>query len=255
MDLALIVDERNERARSAAAELRARRTFVEEGAAHVWVVVGGDGHMLRTLHRLLEEERSVRVYGLNLGTVGFLMNRWEDTDVTARIEAAEPAVLHPLEMRARRRDGAEERLRAINEVSLFRASAQTAKLRVRVDGDTAVDVLLGDGVLVSTAAGSTAYNRSAGGPIIPLGADLLAVTPIAPFRPRGWKGALLPGSSTVCLEVLDPEKRPVQAAADSRQVDDVIRVDVREQSDAPLELLFDPGHGLEARILREQFAV
>lgn len=250
--LALFVDDGNEDARGAAAALRDRHRFVSQDEADIGVVVGGDGFMLRTLHRLLEE-RAIPVYGLNLGTVGFLMNRWSEEDLVERISAAEPATLHPLAMTARREDGGEVLLSAINEVSLFRASAQTAKIRVLVDGEPSVETLLGDGILVSTPAGSTAYNRSAGGPIVPMDANLLALTPLAPFRPRGWRGALLPGESLIRLEVLDPDKRPVHAAADSRQVDRVVSVEVREQQEATLRLLFDPGHSLERRILREQF--
>jgi NAD+ kinase len=249
----LIVDDASPKAREAAAALGSRYTFVEEPEAHVGVVLGGDGFMLRTLHRLLDSGHRLPVYGLNLGTVGFLLNRFELDGLWERLTAAEPTVLHPLRMRAEVDDGRESSYLAVNEVSLLRASAQSAHVRIMVDGQLQVEDLYGDGVMVATSAGSTAYNRSAGGPIIPLSAPLLALTPLAVFAPRGWRGALLDAATTVHVEVLDAVKRPVYAAADHHEVGRVRAVAISQARDADLTLLFDPHHTLEGRILREQF--
>lgn len=254
MKLALAIDERNPTAIEAAEDLSARYGFVDESVADATVVVGGDGFMLHTLHRFLREERTHPVYGLNCGTVGFLMNRYAVEDLHERVEAAMQTELHPLEMRATDGEGRDVHELAINEVALFRASAQTARIRVHLDGRERLQGLRGDGVLLSTAAGSTAYNRSAGGPIIPLDARLLALTPIAAFDPRAWRGALLPCESHVRFTVEEAHKRPVNATADSREVADVREVEVEERSDLSLLLRFDPGHTLEGRILQEQFA-
>jgi NAD+ kinase len=251
--ITLLVDEANARAREVAATLRARYRFVAEDRAEVGVVVGGDGFMLRTLHRLLDDGRRLPVYGLNLGTVGFLLNDLDADGVLERLAAAEPSELHPLRMHAQMLDGTQTVHLAVNEVSLLRASAQSARVRVTVDETVQIENLYGDGVLVATAAGSTAYNRSAGGQIIPLSARLLALTPIAGFRPRGWRGALLDAATAVGIEVVDLDKRPVQAAADHREVGTVRSVMIRQAEDVALTLLFDPHHTLEARILREQF--
>jgi NAD+ kinase len=251
--MALVADLTSAAAREAADALRARYGFVEEADAEVGVVVGGDGFMLRTLHRLLEVGRDLPVYGLNLGTVGFLLNRFELDGLQERLAAAERTVLHPLRMQAMATDGTEMSYLAVNEVSLLRASAQSAHIRITVDGQLQVEDLYGDGVMVATAAGSTAYNRSAGGPIVPLSAQLLALTPVAVFAPRGWRGALLDTATTVHLEVLDDIKRPVYAAADHHEVGRVQTVRIRQAEDARLTLLFDPHHTLEGRILREQF--
>lgn len=253
LGVALIVDAASSRARDAAAALGSRYTFIEEVDADVGVVVGGDGFMLRTLHRLLDSGHRLPVYGLNLGTVGFLLNRFEVEGLRQRLAAAEATVLHPLRMRAEADSGGEASYLAVNEVSLLRASAQSAHVRITVDGQLQVEDLYGDGVMVATSAGSTAYNRSAGGPIIPLSAPLLALTPLAVFAPRGWRGALLDAATTVNIEVLDAEKRPVYAAADHREVGQVRAVAVSQALDAHLTLLFDPHHTLEGRILREQF--
>lgn len=249
----IVADRRSRRAVEAAEELRRRDGFVEPADADVLVVVGGDGFMLHTLHRTLADRQDAALYGVNRGTVGFLMNDYAPDELPERLATAEPTVIHPVELVATDGSGAERRELAVNEVSLLRSSPQSAVLRISVDGDVVLDELVGDGVIVATSAGSTAYNRSAGGPIVPLDADLLAVTPIAAFRPRGWRGALLPTTTRLQIEVLDADKRPVSATADSRQVADVRAVEVRPRHDLSRTLLFDPGHGLEHRILREQF--
>lgn len=252
--LALLVDRTNPAARQAADDLCAVHAFVPEHDASVGVVLGGDGFMLRTLHRLMEEGLTLPVYGLNLGTVGFLLNRLNLHGLIDRVAAAEPTVLHPLRMEALGPDGSASRFLAVNEVSLLRASAQSAHVRFAIDdGDIEVEDLHGDGVLVATAAGSTAYNRSAGGPIIPLSANLIALTPLAGFHPRNWRGALLDAATTVQIEALDPVKRPVHAAADHHEVGLVTSVRIRQATNLELTLLFDPQHTLESRILREQF--
>lgn len=249
----LVVDRRNPSACAAEEDLRSRYAFVPRDQADVLVVVGGDGTMLHTLHRGLADGADAQLYGVNRGTVGFLMNRYEPQGLIERLARAVPTVIHPIELTAIDADGQERVELALNEVSLLRSSPQSASLRLEVDGDVVLEELIGDGVIVATSAGSTAYNRSAGGPIVPLDAELLAVTPIAAFRPRGWRGALLPSSTGIVIEVLDPDKRPVAATADSRQVSHVRRVAVRPRHDLARTLLFDPGHGLEHRILREQF--
>lgn len=250
---ALIVDTGSPRAVQAADDLARRYRFVAEQDADVGVVVGGDGFMLRTLHRLLDERCRLPLYGLNLGTVGFLLNRYEPQGLIERIAQAQPTALYPLQLRAVHGEGFVTTRLAINEVSLIRASVQTALLRVMVDGQVQMQELLGDGLVVSTAAGSTAYNRSAGGPILPLTARLLAVTPVAAFRPRGWRGALLTSDAEIRLEVLAAGKRPVNAAADHNEVDDVRQVTIAEQPERSMTLLFDRSHTLESRILAEQF--
>lgn len=219
--------------------------------ADVVVALGGDGFMLQTLHAT--ETRSLPVYGMNRGTVGFLMNAYAADDLPERLAAAEETVINPLRMRAVTADGRTEEALAINEVSLLRAGPQAVRLRILVDGRERLDELICDGALVSTPAGSTAYNYSAHGPVLPIGSEVLALTAIAPFRPRRWRGALLPMAAGVVFEVLEPEKRPVIASADSYLVRDVVRVEVRSDATVRHRLLFDPGHGLEERVLREQF--
>ena len=224
--------------------------------AEVVVALGGDGFMLETLHRNLRQDRARErpaIYGMNCGTVGFLMNRWSEEALLARLARAEPVHLHPLAMSAVARDGTTHADIAFNEVSLLRQSRQAAKIRITVDGKVRLDELVCDGVLVATPAGSTAYNLSAHGPIVPIGARLLCLTPISAFRPRRWRGALLPDSSAVAFEVLDGAKRPVSAVADSTEVRDVARVEVRQDDSQSVTLLFDPDHNLEERILLEQF--
>ena len=221
-------------------------------AAEVVVALGGDGFMLQTLHAV--EGREVPVYGMNRGTVGFLMNAYGEEDLPARLAAAERAVINPLRMRAASLSGAPREALAINEVSLLRAGPQAAKLRVSVDGRLRMEELVCDGCLVATPAGSTAYNYSAHGPILPIGAEVLAVTAIAPFRPRRWRGALVPKGAVVRFDVIEGGKRPVRADADSVSVGEVDWVEVRSEPAIRHLLLFDPGHGLEERLLREQFA-
>jgi NAD+ kinase len=220
--------------------------------AEVVVALGGDGFMLQTLHAV--EGREVPVYGMNRGTVGFLMNAYGEDDLPGRLAAAERAVINPLRMRAQTMAGPLREALAINEVSLLRAGPQAAKLRVSVDGRLRMEELVCDGCLVATPAGSTAYNYSAHGPILPIGAEVLAVTAIAPFRPRRWRGALVPKGAVVRFDVLEADKRPVRADADSVSVGEVDWVEVRSEPAIRHHLLFDPGHGLEERLLREQFA-
>ena len=223
---------------------------VEE--ADVVVALGGDGFMLETLSEMRRLDKPV--YGMNRGTVGFLMNTFSEDNLPARVEEAEEATLNPLAMRAEGVDGMVTEALAINEVSLLRAGPQAARLRISVDGKTRMEELVCDGALVATPAGSTAYNYSAHGPILPIGADVLALTAVAAFRPRRWRGALLPKSVTVRFDVLNPEKRPVRADADSRTVPDVRWVEVRSETSITHRLMFDPGHGLEERLIREQFS-
>ena len=215
------------------------------------VALGGDGTMLDVLRRRFADRKPV--YGMNRGTVGFLMNDFSEDSLIDRINAAERATLHPLAMRATDTSGETHERLAINEVSLLRQTAQSARLQINVDGRVRMDRLVCDGVLIATPAGSTAYNLSAHGPILPIGANLLTMTPISAFRPRRWRGALLRHDARVRFDVLDAEHRPVSAAADNQEVRDVVRVEVREDRSRPLILLFDPGHALDERILQEQF--
>lgn len=238
-------------AQTARTALSARYGDCPEDEADVIVALGGDGFMLHTLHRV--QGREIPVYGMNRGTVGFLMNEYSETDLPERLANAEETVINPLYMRATRGDGSEHEALAINEVSLLRMGPQAAKLKITVDGRVRMEELVCDGALVSTPAGSTAYNYSAHGPILPIGSDVLALTAIAPFRPRRWRGALLPKSADVRIDVLEPEKRPVMADADSRSVLYVVSVEIRSEPSVRHRLLFDPGHGLEERLIREQF--
>ncbi len=219
--------------------------------ADVIVALGGDGFMLSTLHGTQALEAPV--YGMNRGTVGFLMNEYAEDKLIERLEDAEEAVIHPLHMTAVDVAGNVSEELAINEVSLLRAGPQAARLRIWVDGRMRMEELVCDGALVCTPAGSTAYNYSAHGPILPIGSDVLALTAMAAFRPRRWRGALLPTSAVVRFEVLDPKKRPVMADADSRSVDHVTSVEIRSEPEVRHRILFDPGHGLEERLIREQF--
>lgn len=231
--------------------LKKRYAHVEPGAADVIVALGGDGTMLETLHRHLD--RNVPIFGMNLGSVGFLMNRFDDEGLVERLRASRPSVLHPLLMEARRVNGEMQKALAINEVSLLRETHQSAKIRILVDGQLRLEELSCDGVLVATPAGSTAYNLSAHGPIVPLGAPILALTPISAFRPRRWRGALLPHTAVVTFEVLESDKRPVSAVADYFEVREVAEVRIREDRSINLTLLFDPDQNLGERILKEQF--
>ena len=220
----------------------------------VIVPLGGDGFMLQTLHRHGRLKKPV--YGMKAGTVGFLMNQYRDEDdLPARIAASQPATLRPLQMTATSEAGSSAEALAYNEVSLLRQTKQAAKIRVQLNNAVRLDELVCDGVLLATAAGSTAYNLSAHGPILPLDAAVLALTPISPFRPRRWRGAIVRDDTEVRFEILDHYKRPVSATADSTEIRDVVEVVVRQSREATVTLLFDPEHNLEERILKEQFAV
>ena len=219
--------------------------------ADVVVALGGDGLVLSTLHDT--QALGLPVYGMNRGTVGFLMNAYKEDGLQERLADAELAELNPLKMTATTIAGRKQEALAINEVSLLRAGPQAAKLKIFVDGRERLDELVCDGALLSTPAGSTAYNYSAHGPIVPIGADILALTAVAAFRPRRWRGALLPSTATVRFEVMEPEKRPVLASADSLEVRNVAIVDIVTDRSITHRLLFDPGHGLEERLIREQF--
>ncbi|MBN2751514.1 MAG: NAD kinase [Rhodospirillaceae bacterium] len=219
--------------------------------ATVIVALGGDGFMLECLHRFIDHPAPI--YGMNRGTVGFLLNDFDETDLPERIARAVMVSLSPLRMEATTVAGETMRALAINEVSLLRETRQTARLRIRIDGRVRLEELVCDGVLVCTPAGSTAYNLSAHGPILPMDANVLALTPISAFRPRRWRGAILPHASSVSFEVLEHDKRPVSAVADYTEVRDIASVTVREDPVAKLRMLFDREHHLEERILKEQF--
>ena len=238
-------------AQDARAALVARYGEAPLAQAGVIVALGGDGFMLETLHAT--QTRDIPVYGMNRGTVGFLMNAFSQDDLPQRLAEAQETVLHPLAMTATDAAGVEHEALAINEVSLLREGPQAARLRITVDGKMRMEELVCDGALLATPAGSTAYNYSAHGPILPIGADVLALTAMAAFRPRRWRGALLPKSAVVQFDVLEPEKRPVMADADAQSVRNVVRVVIRSDPDVQHRLLFDPGHGLEERLIREQF--
>lgn len=231
---------------------RIRHIYGEAGEANADTIValGGDGHMLDTLRGRLKDKKPV--YGMHRGTVGFLMNEYGEADLVERIAKAEPIRIRALVARSETARGFVEE-RAFNEVSLLRQTAQTAKLRVLVDGAIRMPELLCDGLLVATPAGSTAYNFSAHGPILPINSKLLALTPISAFRPRRWRGALLPHRAHVRIEVLEADRRPVSASSDNLETRDVTAVEIREDTNSALTLLFDPGHALDERILREQF--
>jgi NAD+ kinase len=238
-------------AQTARGALITRYGTVPEDEADVIVALGGDGFMLRTLHGT--QHLPAPVYGMNRGTVGFLMNEYSETDLLDRLAAAEEAVINPLKMKAQCIDGTMHDALAINEVSLLRAGPQAAKLKITIDGHLRLAELVCDGALVSTPAGSTAYNYSAHGPILPIGSDVLAMTAVAAFRPRRWRGALLPKSAHVRFDVINPNRRPVMADADSIWVENVLWVEISSEPSIKHRLLFDPGHGLEERLLREQF--
>jgi NAD+ kinase len=231
--------------------LRARHTDAGPLDADVIVALGGDGFMLQTLHSFTGKGKPI--YGMNLGSVGFLMNDYREDELLERLKAAEHAEIHPLKMTAHSPKGVTE-ARAFNEVSLLRETRQAAKIRITVDGKPRISELICDGVLVSTPAGSTAYNLSAHGPILPIDAALLALTPISAFRPRRWRGALLPHRAKVRFEILESAKRPVSAVADDFEVRDVSAVDVAEDRSIAMTMLYDAGHNLDERILSEQFS-
>jgi NAD+ kinase len=253
--LALLASD-SPRADDAARTLAAKHKFVPLAEADAVVVIGGDGWMLHVLHQMLDAGRVIPAYGINLGTVGFLMNAARSNRTIAeRVARARPVAVHPLRMTATTGSGKEESFYAINEVSLLRETRQTARLEVTVNGKVRIADLACDGILVATPAGSTAYNLSANGPILPLGANVLALTPISPFRPRRWRGAILPDHYEIGFRVLDPGKRPVAAVADQKELRDIEAVKVAIARDHQLTLLFDRGRTLEERIFAEQFAV
>ena len=244
-----------ERAQEAATRLRGLRDWAPIDAAEAVVVLGGDGFMLQVLHQMLDDGRVIPAYGVNLGTVGFLMNRYRPNgDPADRLAKARRIRVSPLRMEAVTQGGETIVCNAINEVSLLRETRQTAKIEVEVNGKIRIPELACDGVLLSTPAGSTAYNFSANGPILPLTSETLALTPISPFRPRRWRGAILPDSSQVIFRVLEPDKRPVSAVADQKELRDVAEVRLHVDRTRELTLLFDPGHALDDRIVAEQFA-
>jgi NAD+ kinase len=238
-------------ARKALRSLTATYGNVPLHEADIVVALGGDGLMLQTLHKLLG--RKIPIYGMNRGSVGFLMNEFRENDLHARLSKARRSVVHPLSMHTQDIHGKRSRAYAINEVSLLRANFQAAKLRISIDNHLRLQTLICDGIIVATPAGSTAYNLSANGPILPLDAPLLALTPISAFRPRRWRGAILPQKARVAIEVLEPGKRPVNAVGDNVEVKDVHHVEIAMDSSQDLVMLHDPGHSLDERILREQF--
>lgn len=253
--LALVASD-TARAQDAFAQLAGEHDWVSIDEADAVVVLGGDGFMLQTLHGMLDTGRVIPAYGMNLGTVGFLMNRFRaGASVTRRLAKARSIAIAPLRMHAVSQDGHEEVFCAINEVSLLRETRQTAKIEVSVDDKVRIEELVCDGVLLSTPAGSTAYNLSAHGPILPLDSELLALTPISPFRPRRWPGAILPDRSRIRFRVIEPDKRPVSAVADQKELRDIAEVSLAIARDSELTLLFDPGHALDERIVAEQFVV
>jgi len=223
----------------------------DPATADVIVALGGDGLMLQTLHRFMDTQKPI--YGMNRGSVGFLMNEFREDDLEKRIEESEASIIHPLLMVATDIRGEVAKARAINEVSVLRQSYQAAKIKISIDGKARLDELVADGLLVATPAGSTAYNLSVDGPILPLDAPLMALTPISAFRPRRWRGALLPDKAHVTLDILEPHKRPVAAVADHFELREVVRVEIAMDHATGLVILHDPGHSLDERILREQF--
>jgi NAD+ kinase len=244
------------RAQEAAATLAKQHSFVPLAEADVAVVLGGDGHMLHVLHAMLDSERVIPAYGLNHGSIGFLMNKVRSSrPLEERVARARSVAVRPLLMTATTGNGEVQRAYAINEVSLLRETRQAASLEVTVNGKVRMANLSSDGILVATPAGSTAYNLSANGPILPLGSNMLALTPLSPFRPRRWRGAILPDHYEIGFRVLDPEKRPVAAVADQKELRDIQQVTVKVAQEQQLTLLFDPGRTLEERIFAEQFEV
>lgn len=238
-------------AQQALERLTARYGNVDPEESDVIVALGGDGLMLQTLHNFMN--RHIPIYGMNRGSVGFLMNEYNEENLLERLTQAKLNLIYPLQMRATMQDGSRAKALAINEVSIYRLTHQAARLRIIVDGQVRLAELMCDGVLVATPAGSTAYNLSVHGPILPINTAMLALTPISPFRPRRWRGALLPSSAEVTIEVLEPEKRPMSAVADHKEFRRVVQVKIAEERGIGLRLLFDPGHELDERVLAEQF--
>jgi NAD+ kinase len=239
-------------AKAAAACLAARYGNVAPRAADVIVALGGDGLMLKTARRFMSSGKPI--YGMHQGSIGFLMNEYREEGLRQRIAAAVPSEIHPLIMHATDLKGRTHTAHAINEVSMWRQTYQASKLRISVDGVVQLRELICDGVIVATPAGSTAYNLSADGPIVPIGAPLLALTPISPFRPRRWRGALLSNKARIRIDVLEAQKRPVSVAADHSEFRNISFVETFEDADKAIHLLFDPGHALDERTLREQFS-
>ncbi len=253
--LALAISD-SSRAQETAKELRDAHDWVARDEADAVVVLGGDGFMLHTLHSMLDSGRVIPTYGVNRGTVGFLMNRYRaGVKLLDKVNRSRAIGISPLRMEAITQDGVKHVESAINEVSLLRETRQTAKLEISADDRVRVKELVADGVLVATPAGSTAYNLSANGPILPLDSKLLALTPISAFRPRRWRGAILPDRSTIHITVNEPVKRPVAAVADQKEIRDIAEVSIEIARDSELTLLFDPGHSLDERIVSEQFVV
>jgi NAD+ kinase len=238
-------------AKTAKAQLIARYGDVPEAEADAIVALGGDGLMLQTMHRHMID--AMPIFGMNCGSVGFMMNEYREDDLPERLAAAQISPIHPLSMVAYDRLGEAHQALAINEVSLYRLSAQASKLQISIDGTVRLKELICDGALVATPAGSTAYNLSAHGPIVPIDAQLLALTPISPFRPRRWRGALLPNHARITFDVLEPDKRPVSAVADHFETRNVARVEVENAHHVTLYLMCDPDHSLDERVLSEQF--
>jgi NAD+ kinase len=247
-----VVAAETEPAQLALAELEARYPCVEPAQAEIVIPLGGDGFLLETLHRFLPQ--GVRIYGMHRGSVGFLMNPFRLEGLIERLATAQPVLLHPLEMIAHDMDGVRHRALAFNEVSLLRETRQAAKLRILVDGVVRIEELMADGILLATPVGSTAYNLSAHGPIIPLGAGVLALTPISAFRPRRWRGALLRHEARVRIDAIETDKRPVSAVADFTEARDVVTVAIHENREIAMTLLFDHEANLEERVFKEQFA-
>ena len=252
-DRLAILSSATPQAREAEALLREQHEFVPLDIADAVIVLGGDGHMLQLLHQLLEERRDIPAYGMNRGTIGFLMNGWHPGDLLNRLGRAKSFSVRPLTANITTVSGQSFTLPAINEVSLLRETRQAAKIEISVNGRAVIPELICDGILVSTPAGSTAYNLSANGPILPLDSSLLALTPISPFRPRRWKGAILPDRYVIKLAILEASKRPVSAVADQREIRDIASVEVALDRSRSLTLLFDPEHALDDRIAMEQF--
>ena len=256
LKLALVVSD-TQKAQEGVEPLRRSHNWVAPAQADALVIVGGDGFLLHTLHEMLDWDRVKPCFGINLGTVGFLMNHYDENSppIGQRIANAHRVSVRPLEMHVQTQDDAEHCYYAINEVSLWRETRQTAKLEVRVNGKVRMEELAGDGILIATPAGSTAYNLSASGPILPLGSRMMALTPLNPFRPRRWKGAILPDSAEVEFRVREPRKRPVAAVADQKEVRDIKTVRIKAAHEKELILMFDQGFSLEERIFAEQFQV
>lgn len=238
-------------AQAAREALIARHGNASLNTASIIVALGGDGLMLETLHKVMDH--GIPVYGMNFGSVGFLMNEFQPEALDIRLRAAMPTTIHPLKMRVTDAKGRISEALALNEVSLYRSSYQAAKIEIRIDGEVRLDELICDGVIVATPAGSTAYNLSAHGPILPITAPLLALTPISPFRPRRWRGAIISNRASISFRTLESTKRPVSAVADNVEFDAVVEVEVHEDRRHAATLLFDPGHGLDDRVLVEQF--